>query len=229
MTAITEADATTALVKLNSDNTGLATDWKDSYPYSLALLVNDIPNLTIGETVFTSELLPLHVAPVIVDEKPTGDVVEIGDVTLEDDGYHQSWTVRAFTEEELEENFNEERDNRLDSIDQLESALRYQTRTFDIKDANEATTSVETTFSTDTMLEWNTMYLSLDSYGDEETLSFYPSLDKEVIASVAEIKAMLKRMYREYNDLLVKLNRHRFSLQTATMETGLPSYPDWIK
>lgn len=226
MAAIEQVDYTTPLVKLKDDNSGLAEPLV--YPYYLNDLLADNTNLSLGSFIYTKNLLDFHLAPVIVDDRPEGDVVEVGEITLEEDGYHQHWTTRKYTEEELNALFETERANRFDQVQALEDNLRLATRTYTYREIAGTEQSFTTDFETDTIYKWLARRAFLQNVADDESVYLYPALNVQVITTAKEALRVVNQYFVEYGQLLDKLNLHRYNLNKATRATGLPSYPDWI-
>ncbi|MEL7966394.1 hypothetical protein AAG587_08455 [Vreelandella neptunia] len=85
------------LIKLD-DQGGIA-----RYPYTLRMLKNDHPNVSLPNNPDDATLAALRAARVQTVPRPTGDVVTEGQPELVDGIWQQAWEVRKFTPEEIEQ------------------------------------------------------------------------------------------------------------------------------
>lgn len=83
------------LIKLN-DQGGI-----DRYPYTLRMLKNDNPNVSLPSNPGDVTLEALGAARVQIVARPTGDVITEGQPTQQQDGaWLQTWDVRSYNAEE---------------------------------------------------------------------------------------------------------------------------------
>lgn len=85
------------LIKLNGQG-GI-----ERYPYTLRMLEKDNPRVSIGENPTDEELADLGAARVQTVPRPYGDVVTEVQPELVDGIWRQTWDVRDFTQEEIEQ------------------------------------------------------------------------------------------------------------------------------
>ena len=203
-----------------------------TYPYYLSDFRRDHRNVSIGSFIYTTEMERFGFAPVVVDPKPQGDVIEVGAVVLVDGEYHQKWNVRSFTEQELEDRFAAERTLRLADLDALERDVRLKSRPFDAFDAEGNLVTVITNYQGSTINNWlikRAVAEILVSEGEvNPTVSIFSDDSREVVLPADQCMVMAATVFKEANATIEKIDRHRLQLLTATRAEGLPSYPSWI-
>jgi hypothetical protein len=92
--------------------------------YTLSDLFKDNKNVSFPDNINDDLLSDYNVFPLIETQKPLGDVVVEGLPKFEDGHWIQTWVIRDYTEEEIQQNLNQKRQNMVVTMRQARLALR---------------------------------------------------------------------------------------------------------
>jgi len=214
--------------EVTESTTLIAVDTGD-WPLYLATVRSRLQDISLPRLPTEEQLAAVGYAVVVPTEKPTGDVVTEAPPIEENGKWYQSWTVRPYTQEELDAQLAEKKTSLLVDV----QTLRTMTLEKGIPVDFGGTDGVQHVQLRDgdraNLTSLNNRAKDWIADGNVQQLAFITEEDNAVTITTEQALALTNAAYDKYVEIIFHLNDLKKQVISATELSALPTIPSEIE